>query len=79
MLHGTVLVNNNAIGTWTARRIDPLDHHREEYDYICTVMWTDPLTMAVKSEHGVITHRYDDGAFALMTKVAQLAEGGWDA
>lgn len=71
-LHGSVKINQNVIGGYSIRRKNP---PFVVADTVCTYEWRVLYTDFNGHNHhykGIITHRYGDGAFALISKV--LAE-----
>lgn len=67
-LHGTIEVNGQAVGWWTARRTEPLEPHRQRYDYECCVDWT-AVNLTRQRDTFVVQHDYTHGAVALAARV----------
>lgn len=72
-LHGDISVNGEVIGRWQARRLtvhlDP--DGTAEYDCAATVYADNPP----RARTCRLTHRYDDGAMVLATKVLTALTG----
>lgn len=80
-LWGHVMVNEDAIATWSARRLEDLATEDQVSLYHC--IWEERQQLpgwhgeAIVITEAVIEHRYSDGAAVLAQKVLTLAEGGW--
>jgi hypothetical protein len=71
-LHGPIMVNDQTIGHWQARRItlapDPDGH--ADYDCAVTMYADDPP----RARTFALRHRYADGALTLAAKVLAAAD-----
>ena len=65
MLHGQLQINHRTIGTWQAQRIVTRESGRHTYRW--EVHHRDVRLI------GELTHRYDDGALVLASKVLAAA------
>lgn len=72
-LHGPVMVNEQKIGHWYARRLQPLANvyspDNEVHTYECDYTWFDEAFSVKTSQRFLVEHRYGDGAIELAIKV----------
>lgn len=68
-LHGSIEINGRAIGTWSARRLEPVIHKYAGHDYIVSVEMFIGRTFTA-----TMKHVYDDGALALAAEVLAAAD-----
>lgn len=66
-LWGRIIVNDQILGDWEARRLTRLTTPVDEHDY----EWA--VTVRGERAEGRLSHRYSDGSVALAAKVLALA------
>lgn len=71
-LHGSMRVNAQIIGYWSARRTELLTEGTEVYEYECEVEWS---TLDGKPQYREFTvkHSYAAGSLILASKVLAVA------
>lgn len=75
-LHGLIAMNGTPIGAWTAVRREKLDdapHPDTVYTYDCDVEMDSIALGGSRRVKVVVTHRYGDGALALVAKLTTAA------
>jgi len=77
-LHGKIQVNSTDVGSWMARRLEPLSDEHDEHDYIVNVVMPARRNlisrMAAQEFTATLRHRYSDGALRLAAEVLGAAD-----
>lgn len=73
-LHFDLKVNGSTIGTFAAQRVWPA-YGKPDGVYEYSVSIEEILPGEIVTWHGVVEHRYDDGAWALVMKALEQRRG----